>query len=311
MDSLGSEYHHIGGLGSPHHAERILGALAAKQHGVVARRQLVERGFTVRAIERRLEQGRLHRIHRGIYAVGHSLLTQRGRWAAAVLACGPDALLSHLDAAAVWDLARPYGSINVTTTARGRHGHPGITLHRVRHLHPDDCARRNGFPVTSVARTLLDLAATLNRTRLERILERAERLELLDVIALDALLARRSGRRGCPALRAVLAAYLPSAAETRSGIERRFLALCRDAKLPRPKVNVIVEGFEVDMAWPEHRLVVELDSFGFHGTHGAFERDRIRDAALKLAGWDSIRITERRLKCEPQAVAAILRGLLA
>jgi very-short-patch-repair endonuclease len=295
---------------SPPRGDRTIAELARRQHGVISRGQLARLGLGQDAIDWRLRHGRLHRIHRGVYAVGHALLTQRGRWAAAVLACGPGALLSHLDAAAVWDLGRPYGPVNVTTEARGRHGHPGIALHRVRNLHADDRARCNGFPVTSVARSLLDLAATIDPQRLTRIVEQAERLEILDLIAIDSLLARSRGRRGCRALRAVLVDYLPSAHDTRTELERKLLALCRDAGLPLPHLNVIVEGFEVDMAWPEHRLVVELDSFEFHRTRAAFERDRARDIALKLAGWDSIRITHRRLSREPRAAIEELRALL-
>jgi very-short-patch-repair endonuclease len=171
--------------------------------------------------------------------------------------------------------------------------------------------RRDGFPVTSVARTLLDLAATETTDRLARVIEQAERLQLLELRALNALLARSRGRRGCGRLRGALADYLPEAKDTRTELERSFLQLCRDAGLATPKVNVIVEGFEVDMAWPDERLVVELDSFEFHRTRAAFERDRVRDTALKLAGWDSVRVTYRRLEREPSAVVENLRALLS
>jgi predicted transcriptional regulator of viral defense system len=214
MPTEGRKTHDIGGFSGPRGRERQLAALAVRQHGVVARRQLIARGFTERAVDERLDHGRLHRIHRGVYAIGHPRLTQRGRRAAAILACGPGALLSHLDAAAVWDLARPRGAVHVTTDARSREGHPGITLHRVRFLHRADRTRRDGFPVTSVARTLLDLAATETTDRLARVIEQAERLQLLELRALNALLARSRGRRGCGRLRGALADYLPEAKDT-------------------------------------------------------------------------------------------------
>jgi very-short-patch-repair endonuclease len=291
-------------------ADARVAAIAARQHGVVSIAQLLWAGLSEAGVRRRVAAGRLHRIHRGVYAVGYSRLTQRGLWAAAILACGPGALLSHLDAAAVWDLARSRRPVHVTTTARSRDGHPGITLHRVRHLHAEDRARHEGFPVTSVARTLLDVAATESIDRLTRMMEEAERRQILNLAAIDALLARSRGCRGVRRLRRALSEFIPAAAETRSDLERRFLALCRDADLPLPHVNVIVEGFEVDMAWPAQRLVVELDSYEFHRTRAAFERDRARDAALKVAGWNSIRVTSRLLEREAGAVAATIRALL-
>jgi very-short-patch-repair endonuclease len=311
MPKVGGKTRDMRGEKRPPQVERAIAQLSTRQYGVAGRAQLVALGLGDDAIDWRLAQGRLHRIHRGVYSVGHRGLTRRGRWAAALLASGAGAVLSHLDAAAVWDLARCHGPVNVTTDVRTRRGHPGITLHRVRSLPAEDRARRDGFPVTSVARTLLDLAGVVDRHRLARLVEQAERLQLFDLTAVNALLERSNGRRGCRALRAVLEDFLITAPETRSELERRFLQLCRDAGLPLPHVNVIVEGFEVDMAWPAQRLVVELDSFGFHKTRAAFERDRTRDMTLKLAGWDPIRVTDRRLRREPHVVEKTIRALLA
>lgn len=169
----------------------------------------------------------------------------------------------------------------------------------------------DGVPVTSVARTLLDLAEVVHPQVLQRVLEAADRERRLDVHALDELCARSRGRRGLRHLKAALVAFDPAGAETRSELERRFLALCRSAALPSPAVNTRVAGFEVDMAWPAKRLVVELDGHAFHASRQAFERDRVRDAALQLEGYRVLRITHRRLREHPAAVVATVSELLA
>jgi hypothetical protein len=166
-----------------------------------------------------------------------------------------------------------------------------------------------GIPVTSVARTLLDLAEVVDLQRLERAFEEADRLRLLDLRAIDDTISRNPGRHGLKTLRALLHSVHP-VTETRSELERRFVAFCRDAGLPPPSVNAIVEGFEVDAIWTDRRLVIELDSYEFHHTRAAFERDRARDAALQLAGYRVLRLTWRRLSEEPEAVAATIRRLL-
>jgi hypothetical protein len=255
--------------------------------------------------------GRLHRVHVGVYAVGHRKLSAHGHRMAAVLACGPGAVFSHRAGAALWGLrasARP--RIDVTV-GRGGRGGPGIDVHRVRALHPDDRTVHDGIPVTTVARTLLDLAEVLRANEVERAFDEAERLRLLDMRALAAVCERATGRHGLRVLRPLLADARPSVAETRSPLERVFLSFCRDHGLPLPAVNVLAAGFTVDALWPKQRLVVELDSYEFHGrSRGAFERDRARDAALQLAGYRVVRITWRRLTREPEAVAATIRALL-
>ena len=168
--------------------------------------------------------------------------------------------------------------------------------------------RRDGIPVTSLPRTLLDLAELLPRTGLERAWEQAERLRLLDVRAVERLLARSNGRA-----RRALRELVEEALEpppTRSDFERDYLDLCKRTGIPRPAVNAIVEGYEVDMAWMRQKLIVELDSYTHHHTRGAFERDRERDAVLQLAGYRIVRITHRRLKREPNAVAEAALSLL-
>jgi hypothetical protein len=231
---------------------------------------------------------------------------------AAVLACGPEAMLSHHSAAALWEL-RPTArsAVDVTAPGRTRHGRPGITFHPVRRLDPVDRARLDGVPVTTVARTLFDLAEVLAPRQLERAFEQAERLRLLDLRAINNLARRSRGRHGLRALSALLAERREPAPATRSELERRFLDLCHTAGLPRPAVNIVVSGLEVDAVWPDQRLVVELDGHAFHHTRAAFERDRLRDATLQLAGYRVLRVTHRRLEREPATVAETVRALLA
>jgi hypothetical protein len=290
--------------------DQALSALATRQHGVVARRQLLALGFRSGAIKRRLEAGRLHGVHRGVYAAGYDRLSVRGRWLAAVLACGEEALLSHRSAAALWGLMRPRTSpVDVTSP----HGRPrrraGIDLHEGR-IDPEDRAIRNGIPVTSLPRTLFDLAEVVDERRLERAFEEADRLGLLQIRALEHVCARGNGRRAlAPIRRLITAAYLPPS--TRSPLEDRFVAFCREHHLPPPVTNTSVLDFEVDALWPAARLIVELDGFSYHGHRAAFERDRARDAALQAAGYRVLRVTHRRLEKDAVTVAEEIRRLLS
>jgi hypothetical protein len=230
---------------------------------------------------------------------------------AAVLAAGPAAALSHRSAAALWDL-RSSASRRVEVTAARQHKRSGIEVHRAR-LEPDESTKVDGIPVTTVARTLLDLAAVLPLSQLERATERAEALQLTDVVPLDALLERHRGQRGTAALRKIVKdRVLP--ALTRSEVEDRFLTFLDVHGLPRPEVNadLHLDGrwFEVDFLWRDQRLIVELDGHQTHGTRAAFERDRERDRILQAHGWRVIRITWRQLHEHPDAVAADLARLL-
>jgi hypothetical protein len=209
----------------------------------------------------------------------------------------------------LYDLLRTDARATDVMAPRGRHGGPGIRLHRTRFLHPEDTAVRDGIPVTSVARTLLDLAEVLTPRQLERAFEQAERLRLLDVRAVERLCARSPGRRGRKPLASLLESQQALPADTRSELERRFLDLCRDAGLPLPALNVSLAGFEVDAYWPQARLVAELDSYSFHRSRRSFESDRARDAALQVAGCRVIRITHRRLDGEAAKVIQELRSL--
>jgi len=281
-------------------------ALAARQHGVVSVPQLLALGIGHEAVKWRARQGRLHRVHRGVYAVGHARLTLRGRWWAAVLACGGpgSAVLSHRSAAALWDLLPAPGTPPEVTTLRRSASTPAVRVHRSATLRDGDVTEDDGLPVTTASRTLADLAAVLSPHQLGRVCQRAEHLRLLDAAPL-------SGRRS-RALRAALAELAHHDPQvTRSELEERFLALLGAAGLPRPAVNATVAGLEVDVLWPAHRLVVELDGAATHLTPTAFEEDRRRDAALQAAGYRVVRFTWRRVAREPRAVAAALHALLA
>jgi Protein of unknown function (DUF559) len=228
-----------------------------------------------------------------------------------VLAVGADAVLSHRTAAALWELGMVPGSrVDVTVCSRSRRSRPGVAVHLTRELLDKDRARRAGIPVTSVARTLLDIAEVVPSHQLERAVGEAERLRLFDLRAIDDVRARGNGRRGIGALAAAVEAQRLPAPFTRSELERQFIDLCREHGLPPPLVNHMVCGFEVDAVWAEPRLVVELDGYEFHRTRRAFEHDRARDAALQLAGYRVLRFTQRRIEREPDAVAAAVRSML-
>ena len=287
--------------------------LAGRQHGVVARRQLLELGIGRRAIARRLEARRLHPLHRGVYAVGHRDLSRRGWWMAAVLACGPGAVLSHRSAAALWGI-REGSPTRVDVSVPRELGERSALRIRMASLDDDEFTTRAGIPVTTVPRTLLDLAATLQPHELDRALESAEALRLADATPLLALLERHRGRRGIAGLRRALARGPLRPGLTKSELERRFLALAHRAGLPRPEVNAWIEVagelIQVDCSWRRQRVIVELDSRTYHQTAAAFERDRERDRRAQAAGWRPVRVTDRAL-CDQTALVADLRALLS
>jgi hypothetical protein len=288
-----------------------LARLAARQHGVVSRAQLAGLGLGPRGVDRRVEAGRLHRLHPGVYAVGHRRLDRLGVWTAAVLACGEGALLSHRSAAALWGL-RPADRtrIDVTTTSTRSFAARGIDLHRTRTLRHHERAEHDGVPVTTPARTLVDLAAVLPAAALARAVHEAEVLRILDVAAVEA--AMGPGRRGVATLRRLLA--VPDAGIRRHELEHRFHDLCRTAGLPMPRCNFHVRAgdrlVELDAFWPEPGLAVELDGAATHLTHRAFEEDRRRDAALLRIGIPVVRVTWQRLTTERAELVDDLRALL-
>lgn len=284
--------------------ERELATLAGRQHGVIARRQLQEAGLGPRTISRRVETGRLFRLHREVFAFGHERLTQRGQWLAAVVACGDGALLSHRSAAALWGLM---AWREPEVSAPKRRERPGIVVHECG-VHRDERTVIDRIPVTTAARTLLDLAEVVDEPTFEKAFLEADRLRLLKAADLELVYARGYGRRGLRPMRHLLEETRTPA--TRSPLEDRVQALCREYDLPAPKTNQVVLGREVDVLWPDQKLMVEADSFEFHRHRAAFEDDRARDAKMQAAGYRVVRLTDRRLKKEPAKVAAELRHLL-
>jgi very-short-patch-repair endonuclease len=290
----------------------LLAELAAKQHGVVAHWQLRELGYSPGELRGLVARGHLHRLSRGVYAVGHRRLSVRGRWTTAVLAGGPGAVLSHRAAVALWDLRPiPSGLIDVTVPRRTRCERRGVRVHTVRRLHPDDHTTLDGIPVTSVHRTLLDYAEVARFQQLRLALEAAERRDLLDGLKLEALYGRARGRHGLKALRAAVAELRGPAPWTQSELERTFQALIREWGLPEPQVNVIVEGFLVDFWWPQARLVVELDGYRFHKDRRTFEDDRRRDTKLQLAACMTMRVTQRRIEREREGLRRDLTAAIS
>lgn len=282
--------------------------LAERQHGVVARRQLLAAGISSSAVIRMTSSGWLTPIHAGVFLVAGSPLDREARWMAAVLAAGDGALLSHRSAGELWGLLEPIEGPCHVTVSHGRRTHAGLVLHRTRR--PPRLDVRSSIPVTCPSRTLLDVAAGLSPRRLERAVEAADRHLLLEIAELTRLIEISRGRKGMGVLRSVLARFRP-VPETRSELERRFLRLCREAGLPPPAVNVPVAGIEVDFLWRQARVVVEVDGYAFHRDRAAFERDRRRDAALQRIGHRVIRLTDRRVVGEPAAVIRDVRALLA
>lgn len=291
--------------------DRGIARLAARQHGVVTLRQLLAIGLTRKAIRHRVATGRLHAVHRGVYLVGHVVAPALAYETAAVLASGPQTLISFHAGWALWGLRpTPPPPVDVTVVDRNPGQRPGIRLHRVRHLAVEDRARRHGLPVTAPSRTVLDQAVVLAPRELERAIVEARRRRLVTDASLIAAVQRAPNHRGAPALRTVLASQ-DEPHMTRSEAEERMLALVQAADLPAFETNRAVLRYTVDFLWRAQRVVVEIDSWQFHGDRKAFETDRRRDADLQAAGHHVLRITARQLRREPLYVAARLAALLS
>jgi very-short-patch-repair endonuclease len=265
-------------------------------------------------VSHRLANGRLFKVHRGVYAVGHRALSREGRWMAAVLACGQGAVLSHGSAAKLWKLLKgDQNGVTHVTTPRALRGRPGIRAHHVG-LTPEEVTSNRGIPVTSAPRTIFDLAASANPRVVRKAFQEAEFLRLTDAFALRELLLRYAGRRGAKTIRKIVDSSLAGWHVTRSELEERFLEFVEQTALPTPELNarLSVAGglIEVDVVWKMARLVAELDGHAAHGTWRAYERDRARDRALAVAGWRVVRITWRQLHDAPAALARDLRSLL-
>ncbi len=292
--------------------EARLSALLKRQHGVVAKQQLRNLGLSDDSVDRRVRQGRLLRIQRGVYTVGHDDLADKGRWLAAVLASGHGAVLSHRSAAALWGLWRPSFVSEVTVPRNGnrRGSRRALKVHRSTRLSYADVTRRHGIPVTKPARTLLDLAEVVDRRPLERTLDESHRLRLCTEAQLRAVVARTPGRIGAARLAAVLDEHELGSTATENDFEELLLAICDEHRIPRPQCQQPLMGYRVDFLWREQRVVVETDGRAWHTTGGAFESDRVRDAELGDAGWTVRRFTWLQLTSRREWVAGRVKTAL-
>lgn len=282
--------------------------LARKQHGVIARSQLFALGMNADAVQHRIERGRLHRLWRGVYAVGRSEVSERGCWMGAVLRCGTGARLSHRSAARLWGMRmQPPPEIDVVIPSGAARRAPGIVVHRRAGLDTDDFRRVDRIPVTDPVSTLVDLATCVDRDRLEALVNEADRLDLIDPEKLRAALDVLPSRSGSGRLRRLL--DLRAFRRTDSGLERRFLRLIRGAGLPTPKTQIHVNGFRVDFYWPQLGLVVEVDGLRYHRTAGQQASDLRRDQIHQATGLTSLRFSGDQVGHEPDRVRATLAAV--
>jgi hypothetical protein len=284
--------------------------VATRQHGVVSRAQLREIGWSRSQIQRRIESGYLRRLHHGIYAVGHASLSMRSKWMAAVLFAGPTAVLSHRSAAALWGLSSiSDGSVEVSRSTGGHFSDPVLTIHRAGTLPARDRTRRDRIPITTPARTLVDLASSLSDRELDDHLSAARRLGRFDPKKIKRVIADRPNRPGGRRIAERIGLFERSQGITRSELETRFLRLCSDAGLPLPRADVAIGSEFVDFHWHEHRLIVEVDSRAFH-VH-QFDEDRSRDLAHLVNGYRTVRVTHAIMEQAPGRLVESLRRLLS
>ena len=272
-----------------------------------------------RAVQKRAAAGHYHRQHAGVYSiVPRHLLKREGLWMAAVLACGPGAVLSHRSAAALLEL-RDWGGtkIDVTVPRRSRRKHAGIKVHCSTSLTDQDVTEVNNIPCTTVARTLFDLAEVVTQRQLERSFDQAEISERLDLTAINDQLARNPTRPGAKAVRRVLKEHYIGRTPTVNENEEALLAITRGLGIPDPDTNAFVmldDGgppIKADFVWREQRVIVEADSKKWHNTRQRFEQDRVRDQRLTAAGWKIIRTTWRQMTQRPHELRPLLLRLLA
>jgi very-short-patch-repair endonuclease len=267
-------------------------------------------------VQWRIEVGTLHRVHRGVYAIGHPQLTRHGRRMAAVLACGPEAVLSHRSAAEMWGLREDrHKALDVTAPNRRGRVPATIRAHRDGSLSCTDRTSLHGIPCTTVPRTLLDLAAVVPVRELRKAISEAEVLRILDHDAVRRLIKRSRGRRGVARLRMLMDDIHPETWRTRSEMERLFLRMCAQAGLPQPEVNPRLEvhgrWIVPDFLWRDSGLIVEADGRRYHDTDSAFQSDRRREQRLQLAGWRVSRCTWEQIERAPKTLARTIRGLLS
>ncbi len=284
--------------------------MVGRQHGVVARRQLLDMGLGARQIERRIATGRLHTVWRGVYAVGRPQLGRLGRWKAAALACGPEAVLSHGSAAALWGFGEePRGWIEVSVPAASRRRHDGICVHRRTALLPEELTAHEGIPVTDPIRTLIDEATRLRPMQLERAVNEADKLDRVDPETLRAALERHGGQPGVALLRVILDRRTFRLSD--SDLELYFRPLTRAAGLPEPQTKAWVNGFEVDFHWPELGIIVEADGLRYHRTPSQQMRGLLRDQAHVASGLLPLRFSHAQIRFEPHHVRDTLRRTAA
>lgn len=283
--------------------------LAGRQHGIVARRQLLALGFNSREIEHRVGRGRLHLAMRGVYAVGWPQLTKKRRWMAAVLACGEGAMLSHRSAAALWDIGiEQRGRIDVSVRRRCELRRSGLRIRGRPTLAAGDVASCDGIPVTAPMRTLVDLATELGPVAVERAINEADKRDLIDPETLRLALGGYARQPGARLLRSLLDKFTFRLSD--SDLEIFFRPIAAAAGLPPPHTKQLVNGWEVDFYWPDLGLVVETDGLHYHCTASTQTRDARRDRAHALAGMTPLRFTHYEIKYEPGRVRAELsRGV--
>ncbi|MHB1168587.1 MAG: type IV toxin-antitoxin system AbiEi family antitoxin domain-containing protein [Longimicrobiales bacterium] len=294
----------------PAAVDAMIAELAERQHGVVSRAQLLAAGLGAHLIDYRVNQGRLHRLYRSVYRVGPIRSAYAGEMAV-VLACGEGAFISHDSSERLWRLPRANApsAVHVTVENRFLRLGPAVAVHRTRVLGADERTSRFGIPVTTVARTIIDLAGTRDARELERMVAAAERSGLLELGVLRALLHAQPRRPGSRVLRQVIGED-GTPMMTRSEAEDRFVTLVRDSGLHLPEANVVIRGYEVDCLWRRERVIVEIDGFEFHSSRDSFERDRARDATLTAAGYRVMRVTWRQITRAPHALLISLARLL-
>jgi very-short-patch-repair endonuclease len=284
--------------------------LAARQHGIVTRRQLLALGYSPRSIEHRVARGRLFPVSLGVYAVGWPALNQKRQWMAAVLAGGEGAALSHRSAASLWEIGSEEDEgIDISVRRRCELRRPGIRFHGRPSLRAEDILRRDDIPVTSPVQTLIDLATELGSLALERAVNDADKRGLVDPEALREELDRFSGEPGVRPLRHLLDKLFFRLSD--SDLEIYFRRIVKNAKLPIPFSKQRVNGFEVDFFWPDLGLVVETDGLRYHRTPSAQTRDARRDRAHLMAGMTPLRFTHYEVRYEPSRVRAALTKTIA
>ena len=281
--------------------ERAIARIGRRQDNVITLEQLVEAGLGHRGVAHRVKARTMQRLHRGVFLLGAAPPTPMARARAAVLACGDGAVVSHRSAAEMFDLLpQSGGDVHVTVVGRNPGAHPGIRLHRPRALARHDVTKMRGIPLTTVARTICDLAATERHNTVEAVFQEALYREIVTDDGLAAVIEREPRRKGAPVIRALL----DDPRMTRSERERALLRLIDQAQLPRPLTNVRLHGFLVDAYWPAERLVLEFDGWKAHRHRHAFEKDRRRDQVMLANALRAMRVTDRHLAHEPVALVA-------